>query len=576
MTLSTLDAESILAIDLGSVHTRAALFDVVEGHYAFIAAATAPSSIQAPHHDARVSVLSALAHLTELTGRSFVSDDEKIILPSDPTGAGCDQMVMTFSGGPDLRLAVAGLLSEVSLESAGHLIATAPGRIIETIGLNDHRRPEAQLDALLKTGPDLILLTGGTENGASRSVFKLAELLVLACRVLPEDKRPEIFYAGNHALAKRIGEVLSRWTQVTVAPNLRPSIDVEDLSPAQSAYSDVLTRLKSRQVGGFQELAGLCSAPALPTSHAIGRMVRFLSKIYDPDKGVLGVDVGASHTTAAAGVGGNLALHVEPVGVGETLHSLLDDTPLSEVVHWLPMQVSESDVRDYFWQKSLYPGSVPATVEALAFEQAAARVLLQRAMAKVNARIPGKEGVFEPIIASGAILAALATPGQALLTLLDGVQPRGVTTIILDAHSLTPSLGAVAQINPVLPVQVLESGAFLNLGTVISPVSSARAGSSIMRMRLETEAGAETMLEIHQGTLNRLPLQPGQTATLHIEPLHGTIIEGGGRRGMQSFKITGGLCGAVIDARGRPLKLPQENAQRYELFKKWQKTFASV
>jgi len=134
---------------------------------------------------------------------------------------------------------------------------------------------------------------------------------------------------------------------------------------------------------------------------------------------------------------------------------------------------------------------------------------------------------------------------------------------------LIAGLGAVARINNVLPVQVLESGALLNLGTVISPISQARYGTPILQVRLEYEDGNETRAEVRQGSMVSLPLRAGQTANIHLVALHRTMITARGQRGAGSFKITGGVCGAVIDARGRPLLLPPDASRRRDLIKKW-------
>ena len=48
MATSLVSADSMLAIDVGAVNTRALLFDVVEGRYRFLAMGTAPSTAGAP------------------------------------------------------------------------------------------------------------------------------------------------------------------------------------------------------------------------------------------------------------------------------------------------------------------------------------------------------------------------------------------------------------------------------------------------------------------------------------------------------------------------------------------------
>jgi activator of 2-hydroxyglutaryl-CoA dehydratase len=71
MTTSIVDAESVLAVDLGSVHTRVVLFDVVDGQYHFIASGMVPSTVNAPYSDVQEGVHAALEELRQVTGRVF-------------------------------------------------------------------------------------------------------------------------------------------------------------------------------------------------------------------------------------------------------------------------------------------------------------------------------------------------------------------------------------------------------------------------------------------------------------------------------------------------------------------------
>jgi hypothetical protein len=238
-------------------------------------------------------------------------------------------------------------------------------------------------------------------------------------------------------------------------------------------------------------------------------------------------------------------------------------------LQWLPMHSTENVVRDYLWHKSLYPSSIPVTAESLAIEQAAVRVILQRAMALTQERSPWVGKMFEPILASGAVFSMAGNYVQTLLMLLDGIQPAGVTTIILDQNSLTPALGAISNLNPILPVQLLESGAYLNLATVISPISRAKYGTPILQATLEYEEGNEAKVEVLQGSISSLPLRQGQVARIHLQALRPIEIDPRGKRGLGSFKIVGGVCGVVIDARSRPLRLPTDASRRRDLIKKW-------
>jgi hypothetical protein len=579
MMTSMVDADSLLAVDVGSVNTRAFLFDITEGSYRFLAVGAAPTSVGGPYNDVGEGIHLAIERLQEITGRVFTSKDGRLIIPSQADGSGADMLVATVSAGPVLQTVVVGLLADVSLESANRLAASTYARVAETIGLNDRRKTEGQIDAILRIQPDIIIMAGGTEGGASRSIFKLLDVIGLACHLLPKEKRPQVIYAGNQALCDQIKSKLESITATQLTSNIRPSIAVEDLNPARDTLVKTTSQIRLQQMKGLQELYMLSGERLTTTASAFGRIIRFLSQTNSPsNKGVLGIDLGASHTTVAAGLGGKLSLSVcTPLGMGEGLSGALPHLPINEIISWLPIHISEDYVRQYIYNKPLNPGTVPATLEDLAIEQALARLVMRIAMRVSSQRFPGigysttlgLTNQYEPILASGAVLTQSPTPGQVLMMLLDGLQPSGVTTFALDQNNLVPALGVVSTANAMLAVQILDSGVFLNLGTVITATSKARYGTPILRIRLVNPDGNESKHEIKQGTLTVLPVPPGQKWRVNLEPSHNTDIgmKSPGRGG--SFNVYGGVLGTVIDARGRPLVLPNDDSRRRDLLKKW-------
>jgi hypothetical protein len=567
MNTPTTEVESLLSIEIGTIHTRALLFDLVDGQYRFLGASRVASTHNAPFYDISEGVFQALNTLQDMTARYFL-ENSRLILPGREDGAGIDALVMTYTAGPGLRIAVLGLLEDVSLESARRLASSTQSVLVEAIGLNDHRKHEAQVDALLKAKPNLIVIAGGTEKGATRSVAKVADLVSLMLQLTPKDRYPEIMYVGNQAMQKHISEALNRFGDVKVAPNVRPSIENELLAPAQEMLAQTVTRIRNRHLGGLQAYSSITSAPPAPSSHTFGRLVRYLSQINDNQKHVLGVDLGASYTTLAAAREGKLELSVYTAGVGAGLERVLELSKLEEITRWLSIDIPDDLVRDYLHQKILFPGSIPATVETLAIEQAVTRQILNLALKTHRARYRNPLSAFEPVLISGTTLTQ-ATPGAALLMLLDGLQPVGTTTFVLDPYGLATALGAAAAVNTLIPVQVVETNALINLGTVISPLSNARYGTSIINIRIEYESGEEAEHEIRQGNIYMLPVQPGQTARIHLEPLRALEIDPLQKSANRSFKVIGGVCGTVIDARGRPLELPKDDTRRQDLLKKW-------
>jgi hypothetical protein len=354
---------------------------------------------------------------------------------------------------------------------------------------------------------------------------------------------------------------------------------VEDLQPAQNALAKLYSQVRRNQMSGVDELNGQSGNTLMPTAYAEGRIIRFLSQVYDSAKGILGVDLGASAVSVAAAFGGELTLGVYPqLGLGEGLANLLRYTSLPEIMKWLLLDIPADGVRDYLYQKSIYPGSLPATPEDMAVEQALARQTLYMAMNSLSKDFPRTARraspalipYFEPILACGSVVTRAPTLGQSLLILLDGIQPVGITTMILDQNNLLPALGAAASRNPILPIQILESGAFLGLATVVAPYSNARAGTPILRGQLVYKNGNESRLDVKQGSLEVFPLPVGQSGRLYLHPYRHTDIGfGPGHTTAAGIPVTGTALGVVIDARGRPLRFPADAARRRDVIKKW-------
>jgi len=154
--------------------------------------------------------------------------------------------------------------------------------------------------------------------------------------------------------------------------------------------------------------------------------------------------------------------------------------------------------------------------------------------------------------------------------LLDALEPVGVTTLALDASGLMPALGACALAQPLATVQALGAGGLVTLGTVIAPVGRARMGETILGLRIKYQSGGDLEVEVTAGSLEVLPLPPGQKATLKLEPRRNIDVgRGGPGKGGGKVEVQGGLVGLVVDARGRPLLLPSDAGKRRERVQQW-------
>ncbi|MGH2582104.1 MAG: glutamate mutase L [Anaerolineales bacterium] len=569
---------SLLTIDVGSVNTRAHLFDAVEGRYRFLAGSEAFSTIGSPAFDLNLGVLDALQQLESITGKTLLSERGLLVTtdPDDPVGA--NAVVTTFSGGQSIKVVTVGLLESVSLSTIRKLISSGYCEIIETFSLNDRRQSEVIIDAICQKLPDLVAIGGGTNRGASRSVIRLANILALAVSLIPKKQRPDILYAGNENLREEIDNLFGDLARVHFADNVRPSLQTESLGPARKDLNRIFFEIQTRKLGGLQQLSEISGDLLYPNAHAFGRLVRFMSTVIDPPKGALGVDLGASNTSVAAAIAGKLDLRVYTrLGMGKGLKGMIEETLLTHVMRWLAVDLPEDRVLDYLYNKPLIPQSLPTSAEDLAIEQAAARQVLRTAMrrsvtmfdAEAIYPLPGNIPWFDRIIISGSTTTRAPRQEDSLLMILDGIQPVGIATVILDSNNLGAAIGASADIDPLLSIQVLETNAFINLGTVISPTGSAREGNPVLRIQIQKEWQTAEVVEVKAGDLQTIPIANGEVVDVFVQPLQNTNIGLGNGRGGWIRRVVGGLFGLIVDGRGRPIQLPTSIERRQKKILAW-------
>jgi uncharacterized protein (TIGR01319 family) len=570
-------AETILAVDFGTATTRASLFDVVEGTFRYVASGEAPSTAEPPYGDVSEGMRHALLELQEITGRFMLNDAARLIMPSSAEGNGADVFVATFSTGPLVRAVLVGLLPEVSLESARRVAESTYMTVLDHLNLVDGRKQEQQIDVVVKARPHIVLIAGGTNEGAREALLKLAETVGLGCFLLPPEPRAHVVFMGNPALNDRLNELLGNIAVVSTAPNVRPDLANESLDPARAELARVFHELRLTQLGGFPEISNYAGGVMFPTAHAEGQVIRYFSRMTRSPMGVMSVNVGSASTSVAAAFGGELYLTVaSDLGLGVNVLNVMNDAPLDQLLRWVPGDFDESAAREFVHWKSVHPHTLPADLDDLYRECALARQALRGALRRARLHwpkdLPGPRADLLPlcdlIVGGGAALSNAPHPGTAALVLLDALQPTGIVNLALDRAHLLAALGAMAHFNPMATVQAMESGALLSLGTVVSVVGAAREGETVCQATLVDSGGKTTKANVKFGSIAVLPLPLNQSGELTLKPRAGIDIGGGPGRGRKA-DLEGGAVGVIIDARGRPMALPRDATKRAEKLQQW-------
>ncbi len=562
--------ESILVADCGRATTRVALLDMVGGRYRFVARGEAPSTGDAPWSDITAGLVHATAKVEAITGREIIGEQEGslVLAPAEPKGV--DLFVASTSAAPAPKTVLVGLMDDVSLASARRVALSSGAAVVGVLGLGDSDSEGDQVQRLVSLEPDVFLIAGGTDGGAADPVIRLAETVSLS--LLPFGNNvapPTVIYAGNSELRTAIAEALSG-AELRSVENVRRRFDLEQLGPARAELDAVCEASRRFELAGAERLKELAGGALVQTAKAFGWTVQYLGKVLGSN--VIGVDVGSASVTAAVVVDGRPQLITRSdLGNGHHLPELLEQITPQQISRWLPKEIEPGDVRSFVADKALFPNSVPVTLDDLFLELAIARELIRTLLPDMLPSRSNAGGMLPPmeaILASGAVLANAPRPGLAALVLLDALQPVGICSLMLDTEGLAPALGTVARVEPLATAQVIESGAFRELGTVVVPVGQAESGDVVLRLTMIYENGSELEVEAEYGSLEVLPLAAGQRAELHLRPCRRFDVGAGpGRKSRR--RVYGGALGVIVDARGRPLCLPSDPNARQTKIQQW-------
>ncbi len=581
----SIKSSSLVSVDVGSINTRAHYFDSVEGNYRLLASGEAPSTTAAPVNDLNLGVLDALETIENITGHILLSERGLLISPDNETGQGANALTATFSGGPSIKVITIGLLEGISLQSLNHLVHSNYCQLAASFSLNSRRKPEELIDTISSSLADIILFAGGTNRGAARSVLRLANYLSLAINLLPENLQPEILFVGNENVRDEIEGLLGGQGKLHFAANIRPDLNAENIAPAAKVFEDLIEEVQERKTNGLYQLKNLSAQHFLPTANAFGRTIQFLSHVIDFPKGMLGIDLGATNTSVAAAFAGELNLKIySELGMGRGMNKLLQETHLEQIKRWIPINIPDVEILNYLYNKALHPQMLPASENELAIEQAASRQVMRLAIGKsipgfpteAIYPLPGTVPWFDRILVSGSTLGKAPRYAQSLMMVLDAVQPVGIATIILDQGNIASALGAGAESNPLLSIQVLESNSFINLATVISPVTKAKKKGLILRLQMVRDGEKQPIVEIKAGDFISIPLPMGKAADIFIQPLQNMDIGLGPGNGGWVRRVVGGRFGIIVDARGRPIEMPADPQERIEQLLSWQQVLIEV
>ena len=599
MNESDQEIRSILATDCGSTTTKAILIEKRGDEYQLIVRGEAPTTVEAPVEDVTAGVINAITEVEELAGRKLLYDG--VIIKPQNGDEGVDIYISTSSAGGGLQMMVAGVVRNMTAESAERAALGAGAIVMDVIASNDKRLPHEKIERIRHLRPDMLLLSGGIDGGTTSHVVELAEIIA-AARPQPRlgiAYELPIIFAGNKDARELIHERLDDVMSLVIVDNLRPVLEREELMPTRHKIQEQFLEHVMAHAPGYKKLLEWTDTPVMPTPGAVGEIIQTVSEQHDMQ--VVGVDIGGA-TTDVFSVFKNR--ESEPIfnrtvsanlGMSYSVSNVLAEAGIDNVLRWVPFDIEEGDLRNRVKNKMIRPTTIPQTLQELVLEQAIGREALRLAFEQHKQLAVELRGVqqqrtiseafdqaesgqtlvnmlsLDMLVGSGGVLSHAPRRQQSMLMMIDAFQPEGITHLAVDSIFMMPQLGVLAQVNAEAATHVFERDCLIHLGTCISPIGIGKEGEACLTIELNIPDKPVISEEIPYGQLRLYPLDIGENASVKLQPTRKFDV-GAGKGTLLEADVMGGVVGLVVDTRGRPLEISSDSTQRVAQLTKWQDT----
>ncbi len=279
------------------------------------------------------------------------------------------------------------------------------------------------------------------------------------------------------------------------------------------------------------------------------------------------------------------------LGMSYSVTNVMKEAGIRNITRWLPFKLEEEDLANRMMNKMIRPTTIPQRLEDLIVEHSVAREALRLGLEHhmtIATRLKGIRlqrtisDIFEQkieetyinmtniniIVGTGGLLSHVPRRIQGMLILTDAFQPEGVTRMFQDSVFMMPHLGVLSTVYPEASWSIFDKDCLVRLGTVVSPSGSADLGEPVMTVELVMPDGAARREEMRLGEIRRVELAENQEARALITPQKGFDVGKGQGEKVEST-VMGGAAGIILDARGRPLRLHEDESARIELLQKW-------
>jgi uncharacterized protein (TIGR01319 family) len=563
---------SILITDIGSTTTKSILFKRnSSGKMVFHCSSFAKTTVEAPDEDVWIGIKKSVESLENKANIKLLNNND-LIIPSI-ADSGVDLFLATSSAGGGLQMVTVGLVAQFTGESAERTALGAGAIIIDVLAVNDGKTPYEKISSLQELKPDIILLSGGVENGAISGVVELGEILAFSgLKGKFGNYKIPLIYAGNSNAQEFIRVALKDKFELSFSENIRPELSIENPEPTRKEIQNIFMNHVMKRAPGYNNILKKFSSPILPTPAAVFELLKKYSK--QKGKNILAFDIGGA-TTDVFSTYNNITVRTVSANLGMSYSLLqsIDRIGLPNITKWISKDISSEEILNIAANKMINPTSLPSHKMEKEFETAVAKEILHLSfvdhkklaqyrydMDMFTEKLKGKntkEKEFsagksvldtlniDMVIGSGGILSH-----QELMTtfevMLDSLFVKGITEFYVDSEFMIPHLGVLTSVNPALGLELFERECLIHLGTVLSANGEDKAGNIAFTLKENNN-----IYKIRVGDFLKIP-NNSEELSVEVKPTKKFDVGNGpGKPIIRNIK--NGVFGIICDMREKPM-----------------------
>ena len=491
----------IIITDIGSTTTKALLIQKNNSSFRFVDYQVASTTVERPYEDVKIGIYDSIK---QLEARHNITILTEFSSPTKLEFAEDILYLTTSSAGGGLQILVIGLLKADSTSSAERAAYGVGGVIIESLAINDKHTMQEKLQILNKSHPDIILFCGGTDGGATHNVYRLAEMIKLGniTQKFSESSHVPLVFAGNHDTTDYINKVFSEKFDLHIVPNVKPSLETENLEPAKEKIHELFLNNVMEQAPGYSQIKKIVNFDILPTPSAVLRTIKLLGMQFG---NVIAFDIGGATTDVYTNLEGAFNRSVSGnFGMSYSIGNVLSESDFKADIEQYLLHYSID--KDYFFNyvgnKILYPTTNPANdtdqyiehVLAIAsirmsmkqhifmhyqtrnktffdrLKESTALGIITQNLSDVHyfRRKLFKLNDIDIIIAAGGVITH-ATREQAIFIMIESTKPKEITQLWRDKHFISPHIGVLSEIDVNIAKNLLFNDCLEQLAVYINP-----------------------------------------------------------------------------------------------------------